>query len=42
MRLHFCIVIGHFKFENWCLYRWRAHQAVKNPKVNWYDWDRVW
>lgn len=41
MHLHFLIVVGSYKFENWHLYRFRQHRAVKNKSVCWRMWDRL-
>lgn len=40
-RLHFCVVVGGWKFENYHLYRWTRHCAVKKPGIVWHTWDRV-
>lgn len=41
MHRHCCIVVGRVKLENWHLFVYRQHAAVKNAAVRWMMWDRL-
>jgi len=34
--------IGCWKLENWRLYRYTLHHAVKNSAVTFYLWDKIY
>ncbi len=43
MTLHFKVIVGNWKIEDWHLYRYTLHvdAKTKGKKARWFMWDRI-